>query len=97
MDDSSAAETKEVEVYELLAVCLEQISGLAWVKLGLQPDPLSQKMGQDLAQAKIAIDAVSALAPIMEADLNSEDRAQIQTLVRNLKLNFVTKSKEIAE
>lgn len=97
MDDSTGKEAKELNVYEFLAVCLEELAGVAWVKLGLQNDPISHSVSMDLAQAKAAIDAISALAPILESQLEHDDRSHIQTLVRNLKLNFVTKSKEASE
>ncbi len=97
MADSGTEAPKNIDVYELLAICFEQITGIAWVKLGFQPDPVSQSLSIDLVQAKAAIDAASALSTLVESVVSSEDKSQLQTVIRNLKLNYVAKSKEQAE
>ena len=73
---------------------LEQLAEIAWQKLGLRPDPFTQGIHRDLAQAKVAVDTVAAVAAQLEPSLDDEDRRQIQNLVRDLKVNYVQKVSE---
>lgn len=77
-----------LDVYEVLAVMLDQAASLAWQKMGLQPDMMTGKVHQDLAQCKAAIDAASALAAVVEPKLDEDDRRQIQNLLRDLRVNY---------
>lgn len=78
-------------VFDHIAVLLDQMAGVAWQKLGLQPDMVTGKIEPDLEQARIAIDVVSFLSGKLEAQLDDDDKRQIQSLVRDLKINFVQK------
>ncbi|MBS1713975.1 MAG: DUF1844 domain-containing protein [Armatimonadetes bacterium] len=87
------ASEQPVDVHELLAVMLEQLSAVAWQKMGLQPDFMTGKIEKDVAQAKSAIDAVTGLAQVLERQLDGEDKRRIQNLVRDLQINFVEHSR----
>ena len=78
-------------VFDHIAVLLDQMAGVAWQKLGLQPDMVTGKIEPDLDQARVAIDVVSFLSNKLEPQLDEDDRRQIQSLVRDLKINFVQK------
>ncbi|HLO98280.1 MAG TPA: DUF1844 domain-containing protein [Fimbriimonas sp.] len=82
-------ERKSPSIHEILAVVLDQLAGVAWQKLGLQPDMVTGKMEQDLVQAKVAVDVVAYLSNIIESEVDEEDRRQLQNLVRDLKINYV--------
>lgn len=73
---------------------IDQLAAIAWQKMGLQPDMLSGTVDKNLPAAKIAVDAVAALVPLVENQLEESDRREMHNLVRNLRLNFVEKSKE---
>jgi hypothetical protein len=45
----------------------------------------------NLEQARVAIDVVSFLAGKLEDQLDEDDRRHVQSLVRDLKINFVQK------
>jgi len=92
-DDAAAPEV--LNVYDVLAIMLEQMASIAWQKMGLQPDPISGKLAPDIAQAKVAVDAVGALSQPLMAALDDEDRRRIQNLVSDLRVNFVQKSQEV--
>ena len=83
--------TQAPTVYDHIAVVLDQMAGVAWQKLGLQPDIVTGKIEPDLDQARVAIDIVSFLAGKLEPQLNADDQRTIQSLVRDLKINFVQK------
>jgi hypothetical protein len=78
-------------VFDHIAVLLDQMAGVAWQKLGLQPDMVTGKIEPNLDQARVAIDVVSFLSNKLEPQLDEDDRRQIQSLVRDLKINFVQK------
>lgn len=73
---------------------IDQLAAVAWQKMGLQPDMLSGTVDKNLPAAKMAVDAVAALVPLVENQLEESDRREMHNLVRNLRLNFVEKSKE---
>lgn len=81
-------------VYDILVVMLDQVAGIAWQKLGLQPDFLSGEIHQDLAQAKVAIDVVANLSGVVEPRLDESDRRELQNLVSNLRINYVERSRQ---
>ena len=78
-------------VFDHIAVLLDQMAGVAWQKLGLQPDMVTGQIEPNLEQARVAIDVVSFLAGKLEQQLDEDDKRQIQSLVRDLKINFVQK------
>ncbi|MCW5936255.1 MAG: DUF1844 domain-containing protein [Fimbriimonadaceae bacterium] len=86
------SERSPIAVPEVLVIVVDQLSSLAWQKLGLQPDPVTGRLAQDLVQARMAIDSVQALSTILTPVLEGEDRRQLENLNANLKLNFVEKS-----
>jgi hypothetical protein len=78
-------------IYDHLAILLDQLSGVAWQKLGLQPDMITGKIEPDLAQARVAIDVVGYIASQLESQLDEEDKKHLHSLVRDLKINYVQK------
>lgn len=81
-----------MDVFSVLAVTVEQMSAIAWQKMGLQPDFMTGKIEKDIAQCKVAIDATAALAALLEPSLDESDKRQIQNLVRDLRMNYMEKS-----
>jgi len=78
-------------VFDHIAVLLDQMAAVAWQKLGLQPDMVTGQIEPNLEQARVAIDVVSFLAGKLEDILDEDDRRHVQSLVRDLKINFVQK------
>ncbi len=85
-------EATPLDAYQFIAVMMEQLSAIAWQKMGLQPDLATGKIHKDLTQCKAAIDATTALAAIIEPQLDENDKRQMQNLVRDLRMNFVEHS-----
>lgn len=85
----SNGEKAPVNVYEFLAVMVDQVAAIAWQKMGLQPDFVTGKIEKDMTQCKAAVDAVAALAQIVDPQLDDNDKRQMQNLVRDLRMNFV--------
>jgi len=72
----------------------EQMAMFTWQKLGLHPDPATGKLERNLTEAKVAIDVVGDLIAKLEPQLDDDDKRQLHNLIRDLRVNFVEKSKE---
>lgn len=93
MSQNDAHNPKEpIDVYAVLAVFVDQLASIAWQKLGLQHDPITGKLEQDIDQAKVAIDATAGLVLHLEGQLDDEDKRRIHSLLRDLKVNYVQRS-----
>jgi len=86
-----------LSVYAVITVMVDQMATIAWQKLGLQPDMMTGKLEKDTAQAKVAIDLTAHLAGFIEPQLDDEDKRRIHGLVRDLRINYVEKSKEAGQ
>lgn len=84
-----------LDVYEMLAIIVEQLASVSWQKLGLQPDIMTGQIHQDLVQARTAIDATAKLAEVLESNLDDEDKRRVNGMVRDLRINWVEKNKEV--
>jgi len=73
----------------LVTTCLSLLAAKAWEALGLVPDPATQKIERQLDEAQLAIDAAAALAELVRPRVSERERREIETLVTNLRLNFV--------
>lgn len=80
--------------YDLLGYCINLLASQAWQKLGLLADPQTGEAQPDLAEAKVAIDAVGDLASHLDAAPDSavppDLRRDLKTLVNDLRLNYVS-------
>lgn len=80
---------KPFEVYDLLALSLEQFAAMAWQKMGLHPDPITHKLETHLDQARLAIDIAAHLAQALEPKLDDSERRRVQSLMSDLRINYV--------
>lgn len=87
-------EVQPLDVHTVIMVMLDQMSGIAWQKMGLQPDAMTGKIHKDLNQAKIAVDVVANLSQFITPQLDETDKRDLTNLVSNLKINYVQKSAE---
>ena len=93
-DTSQSSPPGPLSVYDVLVVMTDQLAAIAWQKLGLQPDPLSGQVQKNLEEAKVAIDLTSHLASFVQPRLDEDDQRQLHNLIRDLRINYVEKSKE---
>ncbi len=98
-DDDGEADYDEAagaapSTYDLIGYCINLLSSQAWQKLGLLADPQTGEAKPDLAEAKVAIDAVSDLAARLEAApeavIPADMRRDLRTLLNDLRLNYVS-------
>jgi hypothetical protein len=94
MPDEPTSNAEPIDVHAVIAIMIDQLSAIAWAKLGLQPDMITNKIEKDLNQAKLAIDVATDLARHTEPTLDEEDSRRMQNLLRDLRLNYLQKRKE---
>jgi len=87
-----AVPLEAIATRELLIWMLGVLGAKAWQGMGLVPNPSSGKIEKDLADAKIAIDAFSALLDAMRPQMDAQARRDTEALLTTLRLNFVEKS-----
>jgi len=85
---------KEPDLPVLFVWFTSMLSGKAWEYLGLIMNPETKEINKDLKKAKIAIDTIVFLHDQIKDDLNSEDFKRIESLLANLRMNYVEKLKE---
>lgn len=93
----SEEERKPVSVYDVIVAMVDQMAGIAWSKLGLQPDMITGAIEMNLAEAKVAIDVTTQLSSLIDSQLDEADKRELHNLVRNLRLNYVEKVKEAGQ
>ncbi len=93
LDEEGAAGVAP-STYDLIGYCINLLSSQAWQKLGLLADPQTGEAKPDLAEAKVAIDAVGDLAARLEtapeAVISADMRRDLRTLLNDLRLNYVS-------
>ncbi len=93
-EESGEGDGRAPTTYDLLGYCINLLASQAWQKLGLLADPQTGEAQPDLAEAKIAIDAVGDLASRLEAApggmVPADLRRDLKTLVNDLRLNYVS-------
>jgi len=91
-EKEAAGPAMPTNVVDLVQMCLGMMNEIAWVKMGLVPDPMTGMIGADFSQARLAIDCAADLVHRLEAHVDARTHRDLQTLVQNLKMNFVRKS-----
>jgi len=90
--DRRAVPLEAISTRELLIWMLGVLGAKAWQGLGLVPNPASGKIEKDLGDAKVAIDAFSALFEAMRPQMEGQALRDTEALLTTLRLNFVEKS-----
>jgi hypothetical protein len=91
-DEEVDADARPTSAVDLAQMCLGMMNEVAWVKMGLVPDPMTGALGADLAQARLAIDCAGDLVHRLEAYVEPKTYRDLEVLIQNLKMNFVRKS-----
>lgn len=81
-----------LDVYALLRYCIGLLHGHAWQSMGLIVNPATKQATKDLEQARMAIDCVAFMVSQLEAKADDQERKQLQSLVGDLRMNFIQQS-----
>lgn len=69
------------------------LTAKAWEAMGLVANPVTRQVQKSLPDAQLAIDAIAALVGVVRDSLSPEERREIETVLTDLRLNFVNQSK----
>ena len=93
-ESPGAGDLRPLDIYMVLQASIGQFSSVAWQMLGLHPDPFTGKMQKDIDQARIAIDVTAVLVEKIRPHVQGQEARDYQTLLTDLRLNFVKQSSE---
>jgi hypothetical protein len=82
-----------LDVYSLLGLFLGIFAEKAWQTLGLRAKPGTDKIEANFDQARVAIDTASYLADKLQPRLPEDERRRLESLVADLRLNYVRVAK----
>ena len=88
-----AEELRQLKVEDVLVSVLIQISSIGYRRLGLTEDTREER---DLEQAKLAIDTMRALTPVLAEVVPSDLIRDFEQSVANLKLAYAKAASEEA-
>ncbi len=88
-EPAEAVAGERVDVNAVLVTCISLLASKAWEAMGLVPDPATKRIERVLSDAQLAIDGAAALADLVRAKLGDAERRDLDTLLMNLRLNFV--------
>ena len=86
--DELQAELAKLKVSDVLLQTLYSVSSLAYHRLGAD--------GRDLAQARLAIEALKALVPVLEGSVPEEALRDFAQVLANLQLAYASAASEEA-
>lgn len=89
MDDAEQMQMPEMRTEDVLRYSISMFNELAWVKMGTRANPGTGEITIDLAQVKLAIDAIAALAQLTEGRFDAHEVRDIKNLVASLQMNYV--------
>ncbi len=81
-----------LDVYDMLRFVVSLLTQQAWVSLGIQKAPGAEEVEQDLPQAKVAIDTLEFVIDKLAPDLESQERAELDSVLSNLQINYVKRA-----
>jgi len=84
-------------VDSVLHAAVGHLARLAWEHLGLVQSARTGEIRADYAEAGRAVDAVDAIAKLLLPQVTGHDRRDLESLVADLKINFVKHTRERAE
>jgi len=81
-----------LDVYDTLRFAVSLLTQQAWISLGIQKAPGAEETQQDLPQAKVAIDTLEFVVGKLEPDLESQEKAELDSVLSNLQINYVKRA-----
>lgn len=84
-----AREARPMTAEDIITMSIGLLQQQAWVSMGLVMDPTTKTVTKDLEQAKLAIDAVAALANLIAPGLEESVQRELRAMVSDLQVNFV--------
>lgn len=82
----------DLDIYDTLRFLIGVLNQAAWIHLGLVVAPGATEVKTDLAQARVAIDSLEALAQQLRPQADPTEQREIDNVLANLRVNYVKKA-----
>jgi hypothetical protein len=82
----------DLDIYDTLRFLIGVLNQAAWIHLGLVVAPGASEARTDLAQARVAIDSLEALASQLRPVADPTEEREIDNVLANLRVNYVKKA-----
>ena len=83
-----AESISRLEVEPLLVQLMAEMSARAAVHLGLMPNPYTRLVARNDTQARLAIDAYTAVYEVVKSQLDAPTRQEFERVLNDLRANF---------
>ncbi len=80
---------ERIDAKAVALTCVSLLASKAWEAMGLVPDAFTKRVERRLDDAQLAIDAAGAVIDSLRAHLSDAERRELETLLTNLRLNFI--------
>lgn len=91
-EQADLSDMPPVDIYSLINSFIAVLVQQTWQWLGLLKNPATDKLETDLKQARVAIDAISALIVQLEPKVTPAEYRELQAMLSDLRMNFVHQS-----
>jgi hypothetical protein len=88
-ESPESAGLPDIDVDTMLRSFMSLLSMHAWHWMGLIKNPATGQIDKDLAQAKIAIDTIAAMADQLNGRIPEAEQRELQSMLSDLRINFV--------
>lgn len=88
-EQSASRAAEPIDAPGLVRWCVSLLAAHAWQSMGLIPNPATNKIERSLPDARLAIDAASALVDQVKPRLDDPARREMEALLTDLRVNFV--------
>ncbi|MFX1509607.1 MAG: DUF1844 domain-containing protein [Promethearchaeota archaeon] len=79
-------------IWNILPFFIRILDSVAWQKMGLIVNPMTQEIEKDLVQARVAIDSYEALLSQLGDKIDLDTKKALSDRLADLKLNFATQA-----
>jgi len=88
-EEAKIQDITSLDTYSLMGLFIGLLSAKAWETMGLRVKPGTDKIERDFDQARTAIDTIDFLVQKLKSHIPELERGGLESLVGDLKLNFV--------
>ena len=88
MENGDAGQMPDMRVEDGIRFSMNLFADMAWIKLGIRAAPGSADAIADLPQARLAIDALSALVQLTESRFDPHEVRDLKNLLAGLQMNY---------
>lgn len=88
-EETEIQDITSLDTYSLIGLFIGLLSVKAWETMGLRVKPGTDRIEKDFDQSRTAIDTIDFLVQKLKSHVPESDRSRLESLVADLKLNFV--------